>query len=423
LEQARREAEQWRLGQTSAAYESGPAGAGAISTGKDDHGGVSYGSYQLSSATGTLEEYLDQSPYGSQFQGLTPVTPAFDAKWQELARTDPGFGQDQHNFVGRSHYTAQVAALKARGLDLSGRGMAVQDALWSTSVQCRDLTPGIFTKGLSEKFGNHYDVEKLSDKDIVDAVQDYKSAHVKTLFSKSPKLHDSLKDRFADEKVALERLAGTDATLAANGIRVEHVKAAASLPIAQNSSHVDHAAHPGTLRLRDRSESVQTLQSHLAALGYRGADGRPLRADKHFGVNTQAAVEAFQQDHHLHVDGVAGPRTFEALHRAQTIATPRLDQPSHAGYTMYAQALSAVHDLDARQGRKPDQMSANFAGALAAQSRAEGMTRVDHLVLSDDASRAYAVQGDLNSPFKRYASVGVDQAVVQPLEQSSQTWT
>lgn len=136
LEQAKRTAEQWHLGQTSASYESGAAGAGAISPGKGDHGGVSYGSYQFSSAAGTLQEYLDQSPYGPQFHGLTPVTPAFDAKWREIARTDPNFAQDQHNFVGRSHYTAQVGNLQARGIDLSNRGMAVQDALWSTAQQC-----------------------------------------------------------------------------------------------------------------------------------------------------------------------------------------------------------------------------------------------------------------------------------------------
>jgi hypothetical protein len=68
-------------------------------------------------------------------------------------------------------------------------------------------------------------------------------------------------------------------------------------------------------------------------------------------------------------------------------------------------------------------MSANLAGALSAQSRAEGMTRIDHIALSDDASRAYVIQGDLNSPFKQYASVDVAQAVVQPLEQSSHAWT
>jgi hypothetical protein len=33
------------------------------------------------------------------------------------------------------------------------------------------------------------------------------------------------------------------------------------------------------------------------------------------------------------------------------------------------------------------------------------------------------VQGDLNSPFKQYASVDIAQAVVQPIDQSSHVWT
>lgn len=424
LEQARRVAEQWHLGQTSAGYESGAAGAGAISTGKGDHGGVSYGSYQFSSAEGTLREYLDQSAYGPKFAGLTPVTPAFDAKWKELAHDEPGFGRDQHDFVGRSHYSAQAASLKARGIDLSDRGMAVQDALWSTSVQCRGLTPGIFSKGLTEKFGDHYDLSKLSDKDIVDAVQDYKIAHVKTLFSHSPKLHDSLKDRFADEKISLERLASSDATLRANGVTVDH-KAAAASPAAppHHEPHRTHETHAAALHLNDRSEAVGKLQADLASLGYSGANGQPLHTDRHFGPNTEAALKAFQHDHHLQPDGVSGPRTQEALHRAQSSPAVALDNAAHPGHAMYGQALRVVHELDAQQGRTPDQFSANFAGALASQSRSEGMTQIDHLILSDDASKAYAVQGDLNSPFKRYASVDVAQAVAQPVEQSSQAWT
>jgi hypothetical protein len=424
LEQAKRAAEQWHLGQTSAGYESGAAGAGAISTGKGDHGGVSYGSYQFSSAAGTLQEYLDQSSYGAQFHGLTPITPAFDAKWRELARTDPGFGQDQHDFVGRSHYTAQAANLQARGIDLSDRGMAVQDALWSTAVQCRELTPNIFDKGLKAKFGDHYDLATLSDKNIVDAVQDYKIAHVKTLFSHSPELHESLKDRFGDEKASLERLADSDATLRANGVVVEHHGAAA--PIAapgHHAAHGHHPAHDGTLRLNDRSTAVGELQTQLAAQGYPGADGRPLHPDQHFGPNTQAALEAFQRDHHLQADGVAGPRTLNALNAAQAQPASALDHQAHPGNAMYTQALGLVQGLDAQQGRASDHMSANLAGALSAQSRAEGMTRLDHIALSDDATRAYVIQGDLISPFKQYASVDVAQAVVQPLEQSSQAWT
>src|SRR4051812_6744243 len=109
VERARQTASEWHLGQTSARYESG-GDVSTISTGKDDKGGMSYGAYQLSSRAGTLREYLDQSPYGSQFQGLPPATPAFNTQWQTLARTDPGFGPDQHQFIGQSHYSQQVAA-------------------------------------------------------------------------------------------------------------------------------------------------------------------------------------------------------------------------------------------------------------------------------------------------------------------------
>ena len=45
------------------------------------------------------------------------------------------------------------------------------------------------------------------------------------------------------------------------------------------------------------------------------------------------------------------------------------------------------------------------------------LSRVDHVVLSDDASRAYAVQRDINSLFKRHTDVNVAQAVGTPLKQ------
>jgi len=47
---------------------------------------------------------------------------------------------------------------------------------------------------------------------------------------------------------------------------------------------------------------------------------------------------------------------------------------------------------------------------------------VDHVVLSDDARRAYAVQGELNSPFKQIAEVDVGQSVGKTMAQSSAEW-
>ena len=214
LEVAQQAIANWHLGQTSAQYESGGRGPGTISTGKGDKGGVSYGAYQLSSAEGTVQEYLASSRFRPSFDGLVPATSAFNEKWRELARTDPEFGHEQHLFVGHSHYEQQLSRLETRGLDLRGRGSAVQDMIWSTSVQCRGLTPRIVTGGLEEKFPQGYKLEDVSDRELIEAVQDYKVTHNNTLFRSSPELWRGLLRRANDEKADLLELLGHEEIIA-----------------------------------------------------------------------------------------------------------------------------------------------------------------------------------------------------------------
>lgn len=57
-------------------------------------------------------------------------------------------------------------------------------------------------------------------------------------------------------------------------------------------------------------EAVRDLQRNLSALGY------PLAPDGIFGRDTEQAVRAFQRDHGLDADGIAGPRTFAAIGEA-----------------------------------------------------------------------------------------------------------
>lgn len=407
----------WRLGQTSAWFETRGHGAGTVSTGQNDHGGVSYGEYQLSSSSGTVKEYLDQSKYRKDFDGLTPGTNAFSAKWKEMAKQD-GFAEDQHDFIKRTHYDVEFAALKHDGLDLTGRGPAVQDALWSTAVQTRNLTMPIFEKGLKAKFGDQYELAKLSDKDIVEAVQDYKYDHTETLFRRSPLQWEALKERAQQEKADLVQFAET-------GIPVDSIARARAAHQMHPSHHAssDQVQHMGTLREHDHGSGVRDLQTQLAQLGLHDAHGRPLTPDSDFGPGTKAAVEEFQRSQNLHVDGIAGAKTLEALkHATQSQAASTLADATHPGNGMYQQALDAVHRLDAQQERTPDQRSDNLAAALAVAAHSNGMSRVDHVVLSDDASRAYAVQGDINSLFKRYTDVNVAQAIGTPLTQSSVQW-
>jgi hypothetical protein len=178
----------------------------------------------------------------------------------------------------------------------------------------------------------------------------------------------------------------------------------------------------GSLHQGSHGEKVTALQTDLAKLGFTDGHGRALHPDGDFGPGTKAAIEKFQRAHHMTVDGVAGPKTLNALRIAAHPPQPNLADAAHPGNGMYRQALDAVHRLDAQQGRTPDQRSDNLAASLAVAAHGNGMSRVDHVVLSDDASRAYAVQGDTNSLFKRYTDVNVGQAVATSVAQSSAHW-
>ncbi|WP_315899133.1 peptidoglycan-binding domain-containing protein, partial [Xanthomonas citri] len=342
-------------------------------------------------------------------------------KWKSLANKDPAFAQDQHDFIRETHYDKQVARLTAVGMDLTDRGPAVQDALWSTSVQFRNLTPGIFQKGLSEKFGEGYRLSDLSDKQIVEAVQDYKYSHTETLFKRSPGSWNQLRDRALNEKHDLMELAE------------------GRLPTHPSASR--HRAGPssddGKLEQGERGESVKHLQSQLAQLGATGRDGKPLHADGDFGGNTKYAVEQFQREHGLHVDGVVGRQTQAALgqvlsqHTAkqaeQTVApaapaqsaSPLLSDPRHPDNAMYNGAVSKLEALGERGGFSNRKELEQAAGQIVFEAKVSGLQRIDHVVPNKSGDGFFAVQGEMTDPAMRRVFVDRDQAQNQPLEQSS----
>jgi peptidoglycan hydrolase-like protein with peptidoglycan-binding domain len=173
-------------------------------------------------------------------------------------------------------------------------------------------------------------------------------------------------------------------------------------------------AHEGALRQGDKGDAVRNLQTSLQHLGYQDEKSHKIQPDGDFGAHTRAAVERFQRAHGLQPDGVVGPATKEALHAA----TPRLDGTGHPHNALYQQSRDAVHRLDAEHQRTPDLRSDQIAGVLTTKAVGEGMTRVDHAVLNDDASKVYAVQGELNSPFKKVAEASTQEAANTSLEES-----
>jgi hypothetical protein len=128
------------LGSLSRKFESGSGGPGTVSSGNGDAGGVSYGTYQLTSKDGgSVTEFVDQLPAAlkGRFAGLVAGTPAFSTVWQAIAAEDAaGFGKLQHDYIKAKYYDVLVASVKAAtGFDGNGRSAALQNCLWSTAVQ------------------------------------------------------------------------------------------------------------------------------------------------------------------------------------------------------------------------------------------------------------------------------------------------
>jgi hypothetical protein len=186
------------------------------------------------------------------------------------------------------------------------------------------------------------------------------------------------------------------------------------------------ANRPAPLRQGSHGAAVSHLQEQLAGLGYTRTDGRPLPADGHLAGQTKAAIESFQRAHRLPVDGIAGERTLGALAAAQQQVSdarqahaPLLDSPTHPAHELFEQAREGVWQLDAQHGRTPGAHSDNLAASLTSEAVRSGMKRIDHVAINDDASRAFAVQGEVTSPFKRYVEVDLMQAIQTPLSRSS----
>jgi len=95
------------VGSLSAIWESGKRGAGAISNGKGDPGGGSYGIYQLSLKKGYVDRFLENEGklYSTLLGDYKVGSKMFNKMWQTVAEIDPtGFAEAQHNFIRRTHY-------------------------------------------------------------------------------------------------------------------------------------------------------------------------------------------------------------------------------------------------------------------------------------------------------------------------------
>lgn len=196
------------LGGLSEKYESN-GDPGAI--GYDRKGGYSYGSYQIASNTGTMKNFLsyekenNPSAYAKLMaaggvNGAQTGSSSFQSAWKDLASNDSNFSSDQKSFIQSNNYDVAVSNIKnSTGLDINSRSLAVQDAVWSTSVQ-NGPNSSVFKNAFAGK-----DVSKMSDSDVINAIYDERGSYnangsLKYFSGSSPAIQNSVANRLASEK-------------------------------------------------------------------------------------------------------------------------------------------------------------------------------------------------------------------------------
>ena len=126
-------------------YEAGGDPA-TVSSGSGDLGGMSYGTYQFSSAAGVVDSFVEwlcnypedcYANYGRVLKAAYPVNSAnFVATWKNIGTVDAGgFQKLQDEYAGDKYYNAAYWGLKNHGYDMEKHTDAMRAVLFSRSVQ------------------------------------------------------------------------------------------------------------------------------------------------------------------------------------------------------------------------------------------------------------------------------------------------
>lgn len=215
------------LGSLSSKYETGGRGSQTVSGGQGDAGGVSYGSYQMTSKTtkrihgqlqsvigGTVKIFVSDSTFKwrNEFDGLIPGAPPFTSKWKELVKNNPTEFKDiEHEFIKKTHFDKLVEhTLKESDVDIRYHSHTLNDVVWSTAVQ-HGPQNNIIINAI-KAVGEDVSETKTYDKALINAIYDERSKKNSdgnlVYFSKnSASVQAGVSGRFVSEKKeALERL-------------------------------------------------------------------------------------------------------------------------------------------------------------------------------------------------------------------------
>ncbi|MFI8418642.1 hypothetical protein ACQKDS_19760 [Serratia sp. NPDC078593] len=215
------------LGSLSSKYETGGRGSQTVSGGEGDAGGVSYGSYQMTSKTtkrihgqlqsvvgGTVKIFISDSSFKwkNEFNGLVPGSSSFTSKWKELVKNNATeFKGIEHEFIKKTHFDKLVEhTLSETDVDIRYHSHTLNDVVWSTAVQHGPKNKIIINAIRS--IGEEVSETKSYDQTLIRAIYDERgkknSGGNLVYFSKnSASVQAGVSARFISEKKeALERL-------------------------------------------------------------------------------------------------------------------------------------------------------------------------------------------------------------------------
>jgi hypothetical protein len=198
------------LGIASSKYESN-LNPGAISDNPGDYGGKSYGAWQFSSKTGSLNAFLS-SLASTNSQYYTQLTQAkakdgnsfganFDAAWTSIAKTNgTEFLKLQQQYIGQAYYSKAADTLKTKyGFDINTRSAAMKESLWSTVVQ-HGVSGAVDIFSKLNLNGN--------DKSIISGLYDERKKVDVYFKSSSESVRASVYNRFTREKADMLSMLG-----------------------------------------------------------------------------------------------------------------------------------------------------------------------------------------------------------------------
>lgn len=167
-------------------YEAGGDPA-TVSTGSGDLGGVSYGSYQFSSASGVVDNFVNwlcnypedcYANYGRVLKNAYPINSSeFISEWKSIGTIDAqGFQRLQDEYAGDMYYNAGYWSLKNHGYDMEKHSEAMKAVLFSRAIQYGPANMHeLYTEAVRIlKYPNlTYVDDKFFDKDMITAIYDF----------------------------------------------------------------------------------------------------------------------------------------------------------------------------------------------------------------------------------------------------------